>query len=43
VRAVLAEIGADERPMLEVYNKIDVVNEPPASTAAHTANPLRSG
>jgi GTP-binding protein HflX len=28
VRAVLAEIGADERPMLEVYNKIDVVNEP---------------
>jgi len=29
VRAVLAEIGADERPMLEVYNKIDVVNEAP--------------
>ncbi len=28
VRAVLAEIGADERPMLEVYNKIDLVNEP---------------
>ena len=28
VRAVLAEIGADERPMLEVYNKIDRVNEP---------------
>ncbi len=30
VRAVLAEIGADERPMLEVYNKIDQVNEPRA-------------
>lgn len=28
VRAVLAEIGADERPVLEVYNKIDVANEP---------------
>ena len=28
VRAVLAEIGADRQPILEVYNKIDLVNEP---------------
>jgi len=28
VRAVLAEIGADQQPLLEVYNKIDRVNEP---------------
>jgi len=28
VHAVLAEIGADRRPLLTVYNKIDLVNEP---------------
>ena len=28
VRSVLAEIGADRQPLLEVYNKIDQVNEP---------------
>ena len=28
VRAVLVEIGADQQPLLEVYNKIDRVNEP---------------
>ncbi len=28
VRSVLAEIGADRQPLLEVYNKIDRVNEP---------------
>ena len=27
VRSVLREIGADQQPMLEVYNKIDLVNE----------------
>ena len=28
VHAVLAEIGAEQQPLLEVYNKIDLVNEP---------------
>ena len=27
VRSVLVEIGADQQPLLEVYNKIDLVNE----------------
>ena len=43
VRAVLAEIGADERPMLEVYNKIDVVNEPARIERDGHGEPSRSG
>jgi GTPase len=41
VREVLREIGADEQPLLEVYNKIDLVNEQPRVERDGTGQPIR--
>jgi GTP-binding protein HflX len=41
VQAVLKEIGADERPVLEVYNKIDLLEGSRVSIATRTASHAR--
>ena len=41
VHEVLAEIGADELPMLEVYNKIDLIGQPPRIERNGEGRPVR--
>jgi GTP-binding protein HflX len=41
VRNVLREISADERPVLEVYNKIDQINEKPRVERDEQGQPIR--
>jgi GTP-binding protein HflX len=41
VRAVLGEIGAADRPILEVYNKIDTLERAPASDCDAAGTPER--
>ncbi|WP_372777193.1 ribosome rescue GTPase HflX [Litorivivens sp.] len=41
VHEVLAEIGADELPMLEVYNKIDLIGQPPRIERDSEGRPVR--
>jgi GTP-binding protein HflX len=41
VRNVLKEIGADEQPVLEVYNKIDLGHEPPRVENDDQGQPAR--